>query len=108
VTDGGTAGDAAPACPFARGGSELMRGLALARSITEARANGQAHFGLVYDERNTRHVELIEGWQSRMAVVAWSYQRLLAALAGTTTPGSWRAFLEERYGLVPSSERDIL
>jgi hypothetical protein len=92
-------------CPFAAGGHQVLRGLTLARTIAAAWNADTVDFGLVFDRRNTALASKACLWRSRVQFPLWTYQGILAALgAGNARRmGSWRAFLSERYGLVPAA-----
>jgi hypothetical protein len=95
-------------CPFAEGGHQAMRGLILARTMVEAWNADTVEFGLVCDGRNTALRSQVRRWNSRVHLMAWSYQDILRALDGTSAAqpmGPWRAFLRARYGLVPAASR---
>ncbi len=94
-------------CPFAEGGHQAMRGLILARTMTEAWNADTVEFGLVCDSRNTALRARVRHWNSRVYVLSWSYQEILSALSRThgQPMRAWRAFLRTRYGLVPAVSR---
>jgi hypothetical protein len=94
-------------CPFAEGGHQAMRGLMLARTMLEAWNADTVEFGLVCDGRNTALRSQVRRWNSRVHLMAWSYQQILRALRGTSAQSmsAWRAFLRARYGLVPAVSR---
>jgi hypothetical protein len=105
---------ASSACPFAEGGHQVLRGLLLARTMAAAWNAHTVEFGVVYDGRNAELTSLVGRWNSRVRLATWSYQAVLSALGSRNVRrmGPWRAFVRERYGLVPvaprgdSSERD--
>jgi hypothetical protein len=97
-------------CPFAEGGHQAMRGLVLARTMVEAWNADSVEFGLVCDGRNTALRSQVRRWNSRVHLMAWSYQEILRALGGMSARpmGAWRAFLRARYGLVPAFSRGAI
>jgi hypothetical protein len=95
--------EARTTCPFAEGGHQVMRGLILARTMVAAWNADAVDFGVIYDRRNAALTSLARLWRSRVEFPSWTYQDILAALGrrNARRMGSWRAFLNERYGLDP-------